>query len=230
MSARPSPRGDQSVRLRALVLDFDGLILDTERTAFAIWRELYARFGQELSLELWGQLIGTSHGGFDPRAHLDALVGRALDWGALNEQLREEELRRADALAPMPGVARLFDAAERAGLRLAVASSSSRAWVTRHLERLGLLARLSSVSTREDVQRTKPDPALYLHALAVLGLEGPEAVAFEDSAHGVLAAKGAGMKVVAVPSPLLPQADFSPADLRVGSLEEFQVEVLLGEP
>ena len=126
----------------------------------------------------------------------------------------------ADAQQLLPGVLARLDEAAELGLRLAVASSSSRTWVARHLARLGILDRFEALLTRGDVERTKPDPGLYLGALAALDVDAHEAFALEDSVNGILAAKTAGLHVVAVPGPLMRCADFSAADLLLASLEE----------
>jgi len=127
----------------------------------------------------------------------------------------------------MGGVRDYVADAKRMGLLLAVASSSSRAWVLGHLERLGLGAQWDAVRTRDDVARTKPAPDLYLSAVAALGVAPEEAVAFEDSANGIAAAKDAGLLCVAVPNALTAGMDLSRADLRLGSLAETPLERLL---
>jgi beta-phosphoglucomutase-like phosphatase (HAD superfamily) len=77
------------------------------------------------------------------------------------------------------------------------------------------------------VQRGKPDPDLYLAALAGLGVGADEAIAFEDSPNGVLAATRAGLRCVIVPNPLTAPLAFAPADLRLSSLAEMPLADLL---
>ena len=205
---------------RAVVFDFDGLIIDTETTAFRSWQELYQRHGQELPLERWVTLIGTWDAEWSPSAELEARLGHALDWEVLEPERMARERALADAQPLLPGVLARLDEARDLGLWLAIASSSSRAWVEKHLSRLGILDRFCALLTRDDVERTKPDPALYVGALEALGAVPGEAFALEDSVNGVVAAIGAGLPVVAVPGPLMREADFSAADLVLGSLED----------
>lgn len=75
--------------------------------------------------------------------------------------------------------------------------------------------------------RTKPDPELYTRAIAALGVAPDHAVAIEDSLHGVVAAKAAGMRCVAVPNPLLADADYSAADLVTDSLASLTLDELI---
>lgn len=127
----------------------------------------------------------------------------------------------------MIGVREYVADAKRLGLRLAVASSSSRAWVLGHLERLRLDSDWDAVRARDDVARTKPAPDVYLSAVAALGVAPEEAVALEDSANGIAAAKDAGLLCVVVPNALTAGVDLSRADLRLNSLAETPLEPLL---
>ena len=132
-------------------------------------------------------------------------------------RLRQREM--TIALEILPGVHEWRRDAAARSVRLGVASSSSREWVTGHLERLGLDG-WDCVRCGSDVVRTKPAPDLYLSVLECLGVAPRDAVAVEDSSVGVQAAKAAGMYCVAVPSSLTGGHDFSRADLVVGSLAE----------
>lgn len=213
--------------VRGLVLDFDGLVIDSEQTSLRAWQELYAAHGGELPLAQWLTLIGTSDGLFDVRGELERQAGRALAWERLEPQLRARERELADELPLLPGVAALLDNARAIGLALGVASSSSRRWVEGHLGRLGIRDRFGAVLTRDDVVRTKPDPALYLAALEALGLAAADALAFEDSPNGVLAARAARMRVVAVPGALVRDLAFAPADAMLPSLDAMPLRELL---
>jgi HAD superfamily hydrolase (TIGR01509 family) len=197
--------------IRALVFDFDGLMVDTEATSLQSWQELYAQHGQELPLDLWVTLIGTWDATFNPTVYLEQRIGRELT-AAEHAERYSRELALAAQMPLMPGVLAHLDAADERGLPMAVASSSSRQWVEGHLAGHGLRERFACVLTRDDVTATKPDPELYLAAVACLGVAPGDALAYEDSAHGVTAAKDAGMWCVAVPGPLTAQSDFSRAD------------------
>ncbi|MDO8880496.1 MAG: HAD family hydrolase [Coriobacteriia bacterium] len=213
--------------VRALVFDFDGLIIASETNAVRSWQDLYARFGHELPLEKWATLIGTWDAEWDPGAELAERVGNGHDWEAIERERRAAELAGAHQLQALPGVIDRLDDARRLGLPLAIASSSDRAWVVGHLTRLGIADRFEAVITRDDVTRTKPDPELYTRAVAALGMTPEHVVALEDSLHGVVAAKAAGMRCVAVPNPLLAHEDYSAADICVPSLADSTLEALL---
>jgi len=212
--------------IRALVFDFDGLILETETPAYESWAEIFREHGHELPLDRWHDYIG-SDTGFDPAGHLAALVGEGFDRDATQKRRDARKNELVEALEVMVGVHDYIADARRLGLHLAVASSSSRAWVLGHLQRLGIEAHWDVVRCREDVARTKPAPDLYLAAVDALGVAPREAVAFEDSANGVAAAKDAGLLCVAVPNALTAGMDLSRADLRLATLAETPLERLL---
>jgi HAD superfamily hydrolase (TIGR01509 family) len=150
---------------------------------------------------------------------LERRLGRPLDRAALQAERRRRERDLVTALPVLPGVREWRDQAAAMGVRLGVASSSSRWWVVGHLERLGL-ADWSCVRCSDDVALTKPAPDLYLAVAACLGVAPWEAIAVEDSATGIRSARAAGLYCVAVPSALTAGHDFSQADLVLGSLAE----------
>jgi len=212
--------------MRLVVFDFDGLILDTEVPVYDAWQTIYAEHGQTLQFDKWAQCIGT-HDVFDPAVELATLCGRTLDCAALTERHRVD----CDALIAhetvRPGVRDYVLEARRLGIRLGVASSSSRQWVDGHLTRLGLREHFEVLRCRDDVKIVKPDPALYLAVLEATGLSATDAVAIEDSPNGVWAAKRAGLKCVAVPNALTARLDLAHADLRLDSLAEVPLAELL---
>jgi HAD superfamily hydrolase (TIGR01509 family) len=212
--------------VRLVVFDFDGTILDTEAPVYDAWQEIYVEHGVELAFEMWAQCIGTADT-FDPCDHLAALLGRRLDAPALTERHRTRTDVLIAAQPIRPGVAAYLAEAERLGLALGVASSSSRRWVEGHLTRLGLRERFHVIRCADDVPRVKPDPALYRAVLDATGVGPTEAVALEDSPNGVLAAKRAGLACVAVPNPLTARLDLSAADLTLASLAEVPLAHLL---
>ncbi len=215
--------------IRGLIFDFDGLILDTEVPDFASWQEIYAAHGCELAFETWSGGIGTTKFAFDPFENLQMLAGRPLDREAIRAQRRKRYIAMNEAQPILPGVEAYLADARRLGLMIGVASSSTRDWVGSHLTRLGLHAHFACVKCSDDVRNTKPDPELYLLALEALGLAPEEAIALEDSPHGVAAAKQAGMFCVAVPNPLTSRLDLSRADLRLNSLADLPLEQLIAE-
>lgn len=205
----------------ALVFDFDGLILDTEWPAYVTVAAAFEAHGSEMSLERWQDRLG--RGDNLPWTEMLAADVGPIDHEEVESTRRERKNAITDAQPLQPGVVDLLDEADREGLAVGVASSSPMSWVDRHLERHGIRSRFATVKTRDLVERAKPWPDLFLSACEALGVDPSRSLAFEDSVHGVTAAKAAGLYCVAVPNRVTAISDFSHADLVVSSLTDFDL-------
>jgi HAD superfamily hydrolase (TIGR01509 family) len=204
---------------RALIFDFDGLILDTETPDLVAWQEIFAEHNLVLNHEFWCQFVGRHGGMLDVVARLEELSGIVQDSDIILARRRARCLEMIHSQGPRPGVERWLREAQAESIPCAVASSSSLVWVEGHLERLGLRQLFAGIRCRDHVERTKPDPDVYLAAIDCLGVAPDEAIAIEDSPHGVSAAKAAGLYCLAVPNEVTRPLDFSHADMVVESLE-----------
>lgn len=211
--------------ISALIFDFDGTILDTEFAEFHAVREVFEQHDALLDRNRWQRVVGTdaAHGFWFPwlqeqseRVGFDAVVADA----------RARKYDLISELQPLPGVITLLDAAGRADVPLAIASSSPQSWVAPHLERLGLRDRFAVVRCRDHVANAKPSPDLYTAACDAIGANPRESVAIEDSRNGVLAAKAAGLRCVVCPNSTTEGMDMSAADLLVHSLVDVTLERL----
>ncbi len=209
--------------IRALIFDFDGLIVDTETPLIDAWAAIHARAGLACPRAGALGLVGHVDIPFDPWTAFGPAADRAgLD--AEHRRLTRELTARQPVL---PGVRACLEEGRRRGLRLAVASNSSHDHVERHLTRLGLRSVFDFIACREDVAAAKPAPEIYHLVVRQLGLAPHEAVAFEDSGAGTRAARSAGLWTVAVPNPSTHGHDFSAAHLVVASLADPPLEQLL---
>jgi len=218
------------VKTKALLFDFDGLIVDTETPEFQVWQSIYREFGQKLSLEQWGVMVGGfGKGIFDAAAHLARLAGNGIKPDDLRARHRAESDVLTLAQPILPGVTEILKEAREMRLFCAVASSSPHTWVDTHLNRLGLGNAFEVVICSDDVLpgRTKPYPDLFLKALAALEVHAGEALVFEDSPNGVEAAHAAGILVVRVPNPVTENLKSLEADLTIASLAEISLTKLL---
>ncbi|MET7670547.1 HAD family hydrolase [Micromonospora luteifusca] len=211
---------------KALILDFDGLLMDTETTLLESWRWEWRRHG----LQLDPQGFFADHGGdanADRYTALEAAVGSAYDRTSSHALRMAYRAELNAALKPAPGIIGWLDQAAELGLRLAVASSSPLTHVGALLDQAGLRERFEVLATGDEVRAHKPDQAVYLLALDRLGLPADQAVAFEDTAHGVAAALAAGLRCVAVPNPHADHARFTAADLVLPSAADLSLDALL---
>lgn len=217
----------------AVVFDFDGLVMDSEWVIYEAAAAAFSHHGHRLEVAAWATIVGINDEGDDTwwarlcsAAGVDGFERAAFD--AIYEGEAKDDLRTAMLTLPaLPGVEVLVDSLTAAGVPIGVASSSSTGWLERNLERLGLVHRFGTLVGSDAVGGVgKPAPDVYLKACADLGAEPRSCAALEDSAHGVTAAKAAGMSTVAVPSRITRHNDFSHADLVVDSLEHLTVDRL----
>lgn len=211
MTDRPS--------LRALIFDFDGLVVDTESAIYDAWRELYLSQGHDLPLPTYVQCVGSVFGHYDPMAALEALTGGPVDWPVLLP-IKDQRIRAGQlGLDTLPGVRELLLEARAAGLPCVIASSSQRSHVSGWMERTGIGHHFDFIHTRDDVARAKPFPDLFLAAATSLGVLPEETLVLEDSLNGLRAAIAAGAPCVIVPSPVTDGSDFTGATAILKTLE-----------
>jgi HAD superfamily hydrolase (TIGR01509 family) len=213
--------------IKALIFDFDGLILDTESSLVTAWQEIYDEYNLVIPLDEWAGMLGQSADPPEAYEYLEAHLGEAVNRVGLKGRRIDRELAILEDQAPMPGVQALIQETNERGLLIAVASSSEHAWVDEHLDRLGLLQYFNVVICADDVEFTKPASDLYIRALHELGLGPEEAIALEDSEHGVSAARAAGLFCIAIPNAITQSASFEQANLILGTLEGFQLDDIL---
>jgi len=212
--------------LEAVIFDFDGLILDTEWAIYESAKTAFEVHGHTLSIEAWSTIIGTNSDEDDAWwiQVCDAAGVSGFELAHFEVAYEAQDRSSRDRLPALPGVVELIGELVGADVPLGIASSSSRAWLDRHIGRLQLGQHFGTLVGSDVVGGVgKPAPDVYLRACADLGADPTGSVALEDSAHGATAAKAAGMAVVAVPSRITMYNDFAHADLVVDSLLDLDV-------
>ncbi|WP_077617071.1 HAD family hydrolase [Bacillus sinesaloumensis] len=212
--------------IKAVIFDFDGLIYDTETNEYNVLNEIFQEHGSELPLSVWGKVIGTQ-AGFNALTYLEEQIGKKVDHEKLTKIRRDRFNERMKNEGALPGVEEYLSAAKKAGLKIGLASSSTYDWVSNHLKNLCLLDYFECIRTSDDVEKVKPDPALFLEAAKCLGVSPEECVVFEDSANGALAAKRAGMYCVVIPNQVTKDLDFCEVDDRLVSMASIELNQLL---
>ena len=209
--------------IRAVIFDFDGLIMDTETATYEAWRAIYEEHGQSLTMETWSQCVGSDFGPYDPMRELEELVGRKLDWEPIHEERRERVMTILSEYDALPGVRDVLNDASSLGLPCAVASSSPRWWVEHWLKHLRLLDAFQNVTTLDDTGKVKPDPSLFLHAADKVEKHPHDVVVLEDSLNGLRAAQAAQMRCIVVPGPVTQHLDFNGAWRKASSLKDVKL-------
>jgi HAD superfamily hydrolase (TIGR01509 family) len=209
--------------IRALIFDFDGLILDTETALIDAYGDVHGAHGIPFDKPLFTRSVGHADYAFDPWRGF----GPSADRIRLEAERQAFNKTRNHSQPILPGVVALIDEATQAGLDVGLASNSTHAHVEGHLARLGLLERFAFIACREDVPAPKPEPDLYRLVIGHFGVGGHEAIAFEDSHTGTLAAKRAGLWVVAVPNVSTGHHNFGNSDFRAASLADCRLAELV---
>lgn len=214
-------------RIRAVIFDLDGLIVDTETPEYLAWQAVHAQHGWPFPVSSWSRNIGRNDSPFDPLARFRE-AGSPMAPDAARALWDDHHARlQAGFLVPLPGVVPLLAAVRKQGIRTGVASTSRVSRVRELLDTLGLTADFEAVAGGDEVPRAKPAPDVYRLAARRLAVGEAACVALEDSESGVHAAKAAGMRCIAVPSELTRGMDFSAADLVVTSLLDVSVETIM---
>lgn len=210
------------MRVMAMVFDFDGLLMDTESTSMQSWQYEWRQHGLELDLSTFW----VNHGGdvSDERyRQLAAAVGPSYDRDVSHARrvaYRDDLIR---GLGLRPGLEAWLGDARAGGFQLAVASSSPRRWVLTLLAGIGKQGYFDTFACGDEVTLPKPSPQVYQLALERLGVAAGQAVAVEDSAHGAVAARAAGLRCIAIPNAHAAPDSFDAADLVLASAADLSL-------
>lgn len=218
--------------LRALIFDVDGTLAETEEAHRAAFNAAFAAAGLNWhwSMADYGRLLATT-GGKERMARWRAERGSGPSDAAIAALHRDKTARYAALLAggglqARPGVLALAAAARAAGLRLAVATTTSPGNVAALTQAIwGRAAEevFDVIAAGDEVAAKKPAPDVYALALDRLSLPAGAALAFEDSRNGVLSARAAGLRVVVTPSAYTAGEDFAGAEVVLADLTGFDL-------
>lgn len=204
--------------MRAIVFDMDGLMIDSEKVYWAVGRELAREFGREVSDQTLGRMMG--------RSPIKSMEIYAQDLGLSQSpqellDVREGRVRQAleRGVDPMPGLFEVLEAL-KPRYKLAIATSAPMYLVDVISRNLNLRPYFDVIQTSDDVTHGKPDPEIYLKAMARLGVPPGECAVLEDSSNGARAGKRSGAYTIAVPSRYTRDQDFSFVDYVAADLKD----------
>ena len=213
--------------LKTIIMDFDGLIVDTEVVWYRIYVEWFRLHKQyDLSVQEFLACVGSN--AEDLFRKLDA-KGIHVDRDAFAQDTLACFIEESGRLPAKPGVEDFLKSARENGLSVALATSSGRKKPTVHLERLHLMQYFDLLVTAEDVERIKPNPDLFLKAAEKLGCTPAECLVVEDSLNGLLAGRNADMRVLVVPNDVTKYCTFEGQYRLCDSLADVDVPSLIAE-
>ena len=209
------------MRIKAILFDHDGTLVDSETIHFEIWQELLQKYHvtlPELDYKNY-------HSGTPTSRNAEILVnqyGLGITASDLAKEKDEFTIAFLDTkqFPLMPFVRNIIDHFYKLNLKLGVVTGAGRYGINSTLKGHDLAKFFDVVSTSEDVEKSKPDPSVYLFALKELGLNADEAIAIEDTENGIKAAKAAGLICCAVKNEYSASHDLSSADVVFECMDE----------
>lgn len=217
------------MKIKTLIFDFDGLIIDSETPTLRSWQEIFQSYDLELPMEEYYLTIGTTDHLFDPLENLIQHVDDHIDKAEIKSKHRSRMLDLINENDLLPGIEDYLIRAKQIDLRIGIASSGVGYWINQLLDLKKISQYFDCVITSDMVKFPKPEPDLYLRALQLLDTLPQQAIAFEDSPNGISAAKQAGIFCVAIPNQLTRNMDLSQADLLLDSLKQKTLDNLIWE-
>lgn len=208
--------------IKALIFDLDGTLADTEMLHYISWRDTLLAHGvAEFSFETFSYYIGTSN-----EKVASDYIG-TFEQPISPEQLIAEKQNRYLALTPQISLyhgAKEIITQYKDSHMIGLATSSHHKEAVKILEEQQLISYFNEIVCGDMVKMKKPDPEIYLKTANMIGTKPSQCLAFEDTEHGLNAAKNAGMTAIAVPNIYTTKHDFSRADLILSSLNKFSMK------
>ncbi len=213
--------------VKAALFDMDGLLIDSEAVYIKAMQAAARSLDREMPLDFCHRMVGVPR--VECNVMIQELYGEGFDLeefrGVYSANVRDLMEARVPIKA---GVVEVLDLLAGRGVPCGVATSANRPTAESHLGRAGLLPRFAAVVTRDDVERAKPFPDIYLEAARRLGIPPGNCIAFEDSPPGLIAAHAAGTMAIMVPDILQPSDEVRAKCLHIAP-DMVAVERLLRE-
>lgn len=212
-------------KIKAILFDMDGVIVDSEPLHFEAHKKALEHFGIEMTLEDYIK-HGVASGDDHIYEKMSEKSGKTIDKkeiSAIKKQFYREIFDEKGKL--IPGILEALQDFSK-GYKLALVSSGTMNAIEYVLEKLNIKNYFSLIVCGEDVERVKPFPDLYLKAIELLNIKRENCIAIEDSATGISAAKEAGLKCIAIPNEFTKNQDLSRADIIMENIKEIDKNIL----
>lgn len=212
--------------LEAIIFDMDGVLVDSEYTYFQSKSQILSEAGHEVEDSYHFQFMGTTSDYMWEKMKQEFYLPLSVaEYIQQMTALRQAMIKR-DGIRVIPHVQEFVKGLSQAGLKLAVASSSSLAEIKVNLAEIGLSEYFSEVVSTEEVEHSKPAPDVYLAAAERIGIVPENCLGIEDTKNGTGAVRNAGMVCVGFANPAFPKQDLAFADRVVSSFSELDADSL----
>lgn len=195
---------------KGAVFDMDGLMIDSERLVYSIWREMLDEDGKEFNLDIFKKTIGLRSE--DSYEYYKSVYSDDFDYPAYKAESRIRYFKRIEknGVPVKKGLYEIFDYLKSVGCKISLATSTSSQTALKIMKKINLYDKFDAFVCGDDVKNGKPNPEVFLIAAKKLGLEPVDCVAFEDSINGIKSAHAAGMTTVMVPDLSEPTDEIKP--------------------
>lgn len=212
--------------MKAIIFDFDGLLVDTEIISFKVYQKLLADYGFSFSKEEYAK----HYSGKTEAANVARLIDTYhLPWTqqeGFNQVVEIEKRFIAEGVELKQGANQLLTYLKNKGLKAALATSSTKDRAMDILQKHEIHQFFDVFVFSEDVQRSKPDPEVFLKACEKLDIAHDEAIVLEDSENGILAAWQAQIPVICIPDMKKPAQSFLDKTLAAANTLEDVIDYL----
>ena len=208
--------------MKALILDMDGVIIDSEPMHFKLERELLEELGGRISPREQEEFVGRTDRFI--WSELKARFRLKEDLDRIIDMKKDRFLERIGEIGLVENFRDFLEMIGREDLKIAIASSNNRGAVERVIEFFDLADHIDFYISGEEVERGKPDPEIFLKAAEKLGVSPKDCLVIEDATSGIRAAKAAGMKSIGLDNPNSGRQDLGEADLVIAGFRDLSME------
>jgi beta-phosphoglucomutase family hydrolase len=210
--------------LKAVIFDMDGVIIDSEPFHWKVNKKIFRDLDIRVSVEEYQNYIGVSNTDMWTDLKKKFRLPHAVDQLVAMQVGGNVEFMEQEHFEPIDGVVALIRNLEKNAVAMALASSSPHKIITMVLDKFAIKSSFSIIVSGEDFKKGKPAPDIFLKAAELLFVSPKDCVVIEDAAHGVAAAKAAGMKCVGFANGNSGNQDLGKADLIVSALNALTLE------
>ncbi|MNH88546.1 2-deoxyglucose-6-phosphate phosphatase [compost metagenome] len=215
--------------LEAFIFDMDGVIIDSEPLHFEVDIDTMKYYGAEITQKELEKYVGMTNPEMWGIIKQDYSLPHSVE-DILKYQLESKiKALRAAPMEPIQGIKNFIEELKQHRIPVGIASSSPPEFIKEVLLKFGIADEFRCVVSGEEVAKGKPAPDVYLKAAELLGAEPGHCMVLEDSAHGIAAAKAAGMKCIGYINANSGNQDLSRADLIVNRVQDIHVQELISK-
>jgi HAD superfamily hydrolase (TIGR01509 family) len=213
--------------INAVIFDLDGVLIDSEPLHCKADTRLLRELGADPPANYFDRFTGWTDAAMWEAIKSDYHLTKSIDQlMKMQVPIKLNLLQEGDYKA-IPGIAELLEEIKKAHLPIAIASSSPKLFIEAVVEKIGIGQYFNILLSGEEIERSKPEPDIFLKAAWLLNVNPSECLVVEDSKSGTIAAKKAGMKCIGYQNFNSGNQDLSNADFIVNDITEIDIKKMI---